>query len=124
MAGLRERANIYKIDYGSDSPAGGAMITGSLQYAGVMSQMDAVMPSQLLLQQGYETQTTWTALIVPGTLDIQVGYEYEPIAPFNHPEYGNRFRIVGVRKSSNLPYNPNNYMTLSLVRSKYAHQQQ
>lgn len=124
MAGYRERANIYRINFGDDDIVGGAMVTGTLQYANVMTEMSQQIPSQMLLQQGLETQMTWTATVIPGTMDIRERDEYEPIAPFNHPYYGLRFRIVGVWKSTNLPYDPKNYMVLSLMRSRVAHDQQ
>lgn len=124
MAGLRERANIWRINEAPDDVVGGAMVTGTIAYAGVMTQLDAKMPSQLLLQQGLETQSTYTAIVIPGTMDIRERDEYEPTFPYNHPYLHKRFRIVGVTKSGFLPFDPKNYMVLSMVRSREAHEQQ
>jgi len=124
MAGLRERANIWRIHFPTDDIVGGAVSSGTLQYANVMTLLDHKLPSQILLQQGLETLKTFTATIVPGTLDIRERDEYEPVFPYNHPYINVRFRITGVAKSSNMPFNPNNYMVLSLTRDVIAHANQ
>lgn len=124
MAGLREKANIWRFSFPDDNDVGGAVSSGTLQYANVMSQMDAKMPSQILLQQGLETLETFTAIVIPGTMTIYERDEYEPVFPYNHPYYGQRFRITGVTKSVNMPFNPNNYMVLTMTRSIRAHARQ
>lgn len=124
MAGLRERANIWRVSYPTDSPSGGAMPSGTLQYSSVMTEMDAVKPSTILLQQGIETEEVFTAIVIPVTLTIYEKDEYEPCFPFNHPFLNKRFRIVSVRRSTNLPFSQNGYLLLTMTRSDQAHSEQ
>jgi len=120
-AGMNIRFDIFRIAYGSDDSVGGAVITGTCQYADVMGRLQAEEPVQLLLQQGLETPRTFTATIVPGTLDIRERDEVWVSEPHDHIYYHQYFRVVGVRYSNFTPRDPRNYMLLSLVRSVRAH---
>ena len=124
MAGYNIRASIFRMNNDPDDVVGGAMITGSLVYEQVISRMQGAKPVQALLQQGLETERTFTALVIPGTLDIRERDEYEITEPFDHVYHGMRFRIVGVLYSDFNPRNPNNYLILSLVRSVRSHSTQ
>ena len=115
IAGLNTRVTIYRMDDADDDIVGGAVITGTVAHFNLRARIEANPEEQVLLQQGYQTERTFNALIVPGTLDIRERDELEIIAPEYHPYHSDRFRIVGVQFSSMDKYNPNNYMRLAMV---------
>ena len=124
IAGLNCRINIYRINFDPDDVVGGAVTTGTLQYQDVRARIQANPEEQLLLQQGLETIRTFTATLIPGTLDIRERDEIEVSQPIDHNYYGDRFRITGVRFSDFNKRNPRNYMMLTLQRSVRAKSRQ
>ena len=114
VAGCNARASIWRMTNEPDDVVGGAVLTGTVQFAGVLTRLDEKPASQLLLQQGLETIETYSATIVPGTLDIRRRDEYEITEPLDHQHYGHRFRILNVQRHIFNPRNPNNYMLLSM----------
>ena len=124
MAGMNIRFRIHRITTPTDDHVGGAVVTGTVSYDQIQGRFQAQPESQLLLQQGLETERTYTAIVIPGTLDIQERDEVEVIQPTDHHYYGKRFRVVGARYSDLNPRDPRNYILLSLMRSVVAHGQQ
>lgn len=120
-SGFNIRASIFRENNDTDDAVGGAMITGTLMYQDVMSRLQGNRPVQALLQQGLETERTFTALVIPGTMDIRERDEYEVTEPYDHIYHGQRFRIVNVLYADHNPRDPRNYMILSLVRSVRSH---
>ena len=121
VAGLESRADIWRMTYLDDDEVGGAVISGSVVHADVYTRMNAQPREQLLLQQGLETVRTFTAIIVPGWLDIRERDEYEIVKPTDHVHYGKRFRIVSVEDMFYNPRDPRNYKLVNLTRSIRAH---
>lgn len=121
VAGLNTRVRIWRMDDIADDIVGGARISGTVAYDYVRARIEANPEEQLLLQQGLETNRTFNALVVPGTLDIRERDELEIVRPYDHVYYGQRFRIIGIQFSSMDKSNPNNYARLSLTRSVRAH---
>lgn len=122
-AGLNKKAHIWRMSTQDDS-VGGAMATGTVRYYNVPIRMQANPDEQLLLQQGLETQKTFSATLKPGTLDIRERDELEIVAPVDDFYYGDRFRIRSVRHSDFNTRDPRNYIMLELVRSVRAHDSQ
>jgi hypothetical protein len=120
-AGFNTKVRIWRINYDPDDVVGGAQITGSVQYEEVRARLESNPEDQLLLQQGLETEKTFNALVIPGTLEIKERDELQIIEPDHHPYYADRFRITSVQYSSMDIYNPNSYIRLSLVRSEVSH---
>lgn len=120
-AGLNLKSRIWRIDWDDDDVVGGAMVTGSCVYTDVYTRMEPIPPSQLLLQQGLETEKTFRALVAPSSLIIYERDELEVTSPANHEYYGNRFRILAVSKTSVHPTNRRGYINLTLSRSVRAH---
>lgn len=120
-AGMNIRFDIFRMNWADDDSVGGAVITGTCQYADVPGRLKAEEPMQLLLQQGLETPRTFTATLFPGTLDIRERDELWISEPHDHIYYHQYFRIVGVRYSDFTYRDPRSYMILSLVRSVRAH---
>lgn len=121
MAGYNMRFAVYRISFPSDDTVGGAQTSGTLVYDQVQGRFQAQPTQQLLLQQGLETERTFTALVIPGTLTIYERDELEVIEPYDHPYHGQRFRVVHPRYSDLNPRDPRNYILLDLTRSVRAH---
>jgi hypothetical protein len=120
-AGLNRRCDIYHYSFLADDIVGGSQPTGTVSYWNVPLRMQENAPSQLLLQQGLETQRTFSGVIVPGTLKIYERDEIKITQPTDDVFYGDFFRIVGMRYSDFNPRDARNYIMLSLVRSDIAH---
>jgi len=125
VAGVQwRRANIWRINNQADNSGGGAVVSGTVVHSDVLIFWQEKPAEQIILQQGLETERIFAATLVPGTLDIRERDEIEITFPFNDYYYGKRFRIIGVQPSSHLPYDPRNYMLVTMVRSVRSHSQQ
>lgn len=120
-SGLNQRCTIFRMTNFPDDEVGGAVITGTVVYTGVGCRIDSKAPEQILVQQGYETIKTYTAILEPGTLDIRERDELEVTHPVDDVEYGWKYRIVGVQFSTHNRRDPRNYIILSMVRTTRAH---
>lgn len=116
VSGLNLLIRIHRITYLADDSVGGAQPTGT-SYADYQARMQANPDEQLLLQQGLETNRTFSVVLVPGNKDILERDEVEIIRPTDHPYYGLRFRIVSMRHSDHNPRDPRNYSLLTLTRN-------
>lgn len=123
-AGLNTRASIWRMDDAADDAVGGAVYTGTVAYSNVLCRFQAQPIEQVLLQQGLETNRTFTAVIVPGTLVIYERDEFELTYPYDDPYVNKRFRIEAVRWSDHNPRDPRRYIMLDLSRSVQAHKEQ
>ncbi len=121
VAGENIRSTIWRITEGIDDVVGGATITGTVVYSGVLTRFETQPEDQIFAQQGLETLKTYRATIVPGTLQIKERDELEITHPIDHPYYGKRYRITSVVYSTSNPRDPRNYILLGLVRSERAH---
>lgn len=124
VAGLDLRLDIWRTEYRTDDAIGGAVISGTLQFHNVQARFEYEPTTQVFYEQGLETNKVITAVIVPGTLDIRERDEVEVIAPYDHWDVSNRFRVMGVEHSSHNPRDPRNYLILHLTRSVRAHTRQ
>jgi len=120
-AGENTRSTIWRMVNLTDDAVGGASISGTVVHTGVLTRLDSKATEQVLLQQGYETERTFTAIIVPGTLDIRERDELEITHPIDHVYYGSRFRIITIQYSTHNRRDRRNYIMLNLVRSVRAH---
>ena len=121
VAGMNSKARIWRYSNEDDDVVGGAVLSGTVQYANILCRMDAIPSEQLLLQQGFETTKMFTATLVPGNLDIRERDELEITAPYDHVYLGDEFRIIEVREQIFNPRNPNKYMVVTMDRSIRAH---
>jgi len=121
VQGLIHKASIWQIGYGSDDPSGGAIITGTVVYENVPCRFQKKGGLLALQQQGYETISTYTALLIPVTLDVEERYEFVITSPSNHPFAGKRYRIIEIIPADFPPSDPRNYMLFTLQRAEKAH---
>ena len=122
-AGLNIKVRIWKIEYSPDDVVGGAVVTGTV-VGDYPARFRENKENQLLLQQGLEVEKTYSAILVPGTVDVHERDELEIIQPTDHPYYGQRFRVRGVDYGMLNPRDPRNYVHLTLSRSRISHAQQ
>ncbi len=122
-AGLNIKVRIWNMQNSPDDAVGGAVLTGTI-VGDYQSRFRENRENQLLLQQGLEVEKTYSAIIVPGTVDVHERDELEIIQPTDHPYYGQRFRVRGVDYSMFNPRDPRNYVHLTLSRSRISHAQQ
>ena len=120
-AGLNRRCDIYHYSFNPDDIVGGSQPTGTVAYWNVPLRMQENQPSQLLLQQGIETMRTFSAVVVPGTINVYERDEIKITQPTDDVFYGDFFRIIGMRYSDLNTRDPRSYIMLSLVRSDIAH---
>ena len=123
-AGLNLRCTIWRIIEGVDDNVGGAVITGTAAYTGIDIRIEEQPAQQLLLQQGLETTKTFDGIIVPGTLIVKERDEIEITFPIEDVRYGSRYRVINTRPASMNTRDPRSYISVILVRSERAHQQQ
>lgn len=124
IAGLNFLFKVWRMTPGTDDYVGGASITGTVVYDNIPGRMQEFGGELVLLQQGLETLSIFNVTLMPGNLDIRERDEIEVVEPFDHPEFGNRFRVID---SSNTDLNvrdPRNYMMLTVSRSDRAHTEQ
>ena len=121
VAGMNRRCDIYHYTFRPDDIVGGAQPTGTVAYWNVPIRMQENQPSQLLLQQGLETMRTFSAIVIPGTINVYERDEIKITQPTDDIFYNHYFRIIGVRYTDLNPRDPRNYLLLTLVRSDIAH---
>lgn len=122
-AGINCKGSIWRWRYIQDDVSGGATPTGTYIYRDIPTFLQENPVEQLLLQQGLETQKSFSANIYPGYYIIKEGDEFEVIAPSDHYHYGDRFRIINARPFHNRR-DPRSYMALTMIRSEESHEHQ
>ena len=122
MQGANIRISIWRLTPTSDDYVGGAVLSGTVVLSFLPARMQAAPDEMVLLQQGLETQRTFTVTVAKGNLDIRERDEMQVVWPANYPYINDRFRIMSVRYSD---FNdPRRYMILAVQRSVVAHRQQ
>jgi hypothetical protein len=122
VAGLNLTAKIWRYIYTyGDDDIGGAVPSGTVLYQDVQARIAARKPTMALIEQGLETIKIFTAVLSPGTLAVKENDEIEVTRPTNHPDYGNKFRIIGVQPTSTHPDDARGFLMVTLQRSEEAH---
>jgi hypothetical protein len=120
-AGLILLSSIWKYTFPADDSVGGAVPSGTILYSRIETRIAPIEPTMALLEQGLETPTLFTAIVRPGTLQIEQNYEVEITAPIISQYYGQHFRILGVQNTSVYADDPRGFILLTLRRSERAH---
>ena len=115
-AGLNVKARIWRMVQRPDDLIGGAQYSGTVAYSCVSCRLTQRLPSMMLVEQGIETEKVAIAEVRPGSLIILERDEFEIIGPFNHPYYGERWRVIGVDGGSVHPSDSRGSIRLSLSR--------
>lgn len=118
-AGLDLLCKIVRITDQPDDAIGGAQPSGTVVYENVPCRLTSRKPTQVLLEQGLETPTLFTAIIVPQTLDVDQNDQIEITWPQQSFHYGHRFVILGIRIPS--MSDGRGFLVLTLRRFEKAH---
>jgi hypothetical protein len=121
VAGLNLLVNIWKYTYPADDTQGGALPSGTIVYSKVQARIQAERPTQALVEQGLEMPTMFSAVLHPGTLQIEMNNEVEVTHPAISHLYNKHFRVVGVLYTSTYADDPRGYVLLTLKRVERAH---
>lgn len=121
-AGKVVKATIWRLTPQTDDYAGGVQLSGTVAYQDWLGRIQGNPEEQVLMQQGYETNRTFTFTGWPGNKDIRERDELEITFPPTYPYLNVRFRITGVRHSDFNDWR--SYMILSLQRNVRSHAEQ
>lgn len=122
VAGLNLQVNVWRMTVNADDDVGGALITGTVVYYNLPAALTPRRPSQLLLEQGLETEAIYDFTSKGQGITLYERDEVEVIRPLDHPLYGLRFRIVGVQPSRRRPKFGHLHCTLSRMRESRSQQ--
>ncbi len=122
VAGLNLQVNVWRMTVDADDTVGGAVVTGTVAYFNLAAAITPQRPSQLLLQQGLETDAIYDMTTKLRNITIRERDEAEVVHPVGHPFYGLRFRIIGVQPSRRRPYHGHQHCTLSRIRESRSQQ--
>jgi hypothetical protein len=115
-AGLNAQMRVWRMANVADDDVGGALISGSVAYDCVACRFTPLRASQLLLEQGLETERLGTIITRP---DIMLIYERDVIeitAPTFHANYGQRFRILDAERTGMHAADRRGFMYLTVSR--------
>jgi hypothetical protein len=118
MEGLNVRFDIYRLSY-IDDDVGGAVETGTVVASNIPGRISVMAPSQQSLEMGFETPLVADIYLRPrpGTLTINENDQILLIAPVDHINYNQRFRIEGEAQSSSMhAKNRNQFIKLRCSR--------
>jgi hypothetical protein len=122
VAGLNLQINIWRMTVNADDSVGGALVTGTVAYTNLNAAITPRRPSQLMLEQGLETDAIYDLTSHLKDITLYERDEVEVVHPSDHPLYGLRFRIVGVQPSRRRPKHGHQHCTLSRIRESRSQQ--
>lgn len=120
-AGLNQVCQIWRFSYPQDDTVGGAVPSGTVVYSSIDIRIDSKAPTQALLEQGLETPTIYQAIVHEGNIEIEHNDQVQIIAPAYGFFYNKKFRIIGIQRSSNHPFQDRNQVVLTLKRWEKSH---
>lgn len=120
-AGLNQVCSLIRFSYPQDDTAGGAVPSGTVVYQNLDIRMEATEPTLVLLEQGFQTPTLYKALVHEGNITIEHNDQIHITAPVMGFFYNKKFRVIGIQRSSNHPYQDRNQVKLTLRRWEESH---
>jgi hypothetical protein len=120
-SGLNQVCNIIRFSYPQDDAVGGAVPSGTVLYSNLDIRIASEKPVMAIVQQGIQTEESYSALLFEGNVDIRHNDQIEVILPVIGWFYGKKFRVVGIQRSSSHPYQERNQIRLTLKRSDESH---
>jgi hypothetical protein len=120
-AGLNLLGRVWRINTPTDDDVGGAVVSGTVAYSNVACRFMPKSASSLLLEQGLEVEGLYLVEARPPSMDIRENDEFEITFPSYHPEYGKRFGIIGMTRTSMHPADSRGFINLTLKRRRFAH---
>lgn len=120
-AGQNQVCQIIRFTYPQDDVVGGAVPSGTVVYSSIDIRIKSEKPTQALLEQGFQTPTIFTALIHEGNITIEHNDQVYIVNPPMGFYYGKKFRVIGIQRSSNHPFQDRNQIRLTLKRWEESH---
>lgn len=120
-AGLNLLSTVWRYTFPADDDQGGAVPSGTVIYTRVPTRIAPQKPTMALLEQGLELPTMFTAVLHPGTLQVEFNDEIEVTDPHISNYYNLHFRIVGVQSTSMYADDPRGFVLLTVKRVERAH---
>jgi len=126
IIGLNSRARVWRMvnQPAADDDVGGAMITGSVAYDSVRMRWTPRALNFMLLEQGLETKEMMRVFIWPASLLVYERDELEITAPVNHPNFGERWRVVSANRTAIHPSDPRGFLHVTIERLERTRAQQ
>lgn len=120
-AGLNRLAELTTFSYPSDDQVGGAVPSGTVVYSNLILRISSEEPTQVLLEQGIQTPEIFSAHLFPGNVNIKHNDQIRVTSPAGDWFYNKRFRVIGIQRSSNSPYQDRNFIRITLRRYDESH---
>lgn len=98
-AGLNAQMRVWRMVNIADDDVGGALMTGTPIYDCVACRLAPSRASQLLLEQGLETERLASIITRPDTMLIYERDLVEITGPTFHPQYGQRWRVIDLERT-------------------------
>lgn len=114
--GLTAQMRVWRMTNVADDDVGGALMSGTATYECVPCRFTPLRASQMLLEQGLETERLGTIITRPDTILIYERDVIEISAPTFHPNYGQRFRVLDVERTGMHPADRRGFLHLTVSR--------
>lgn len=114
-AGLNRVCEVIRFTNIEDDSVGGATPTGTVVYQNLGLRIKSEEPTLVLLEQGLQTPTMFSAHLFSGLVYIEHNDQIRITAPTNDFFYNKKFRIVGIQRSSNVSQD-RNFVRITLKR--------
>jgi hypothetical protein len=121
-AGLNLKGTVWRMNQSSDDIVGGSVITGTMAYQNLAMRLNALRPSQVLLEQGLEVDRLFNASLLGRDVVINERDEIQITWPLHHPYHGERFRVLGVQLDSRRRRYGHTEITLSRIEKSRSQQ--
>ena len=120
-AGLNQVCQLLRFSNPQDDSVGGAVPSGTILYQNLDIRIKSEQPTLVLLEQGLQTPTIYTAMLHEGNIEIEHNDQVLITAPPMGFFYGKKFRVIGIQRSSNHPFQDRNAIRLRLRRWEESH---
>jgi hypothetical protein len=121
VAGHVRLCRLIHFTYPQDDVQGGAIPSGTVLYDNLTIRMKAEKATMALLEQGVDTQQIWSALLFPGNINIEENDQIEITKPDYGWYSGKKFRVIGIQRDSENPWDDRNQIRLTLKRWSSEH---
>lgn len=121
VAGATTQFTIWRMmEMAGDDAVGGAIVSGTPVHTRIKGRMEALRPTQLLLEQGLEYKKLWDVVIRPASLNVRERDELEITHPPSHKFFGERFRIMSIEETGIHPKDSRNHLKLTIRHVEFA----
>lgn len=120
-AGYNRVVRLIRFSNPSDDVVGGAVPSGTVLYENLSIRIEGREPTLALMEQGLQTPTIYSAFLFAGNIDIEHNDQIQFTLPVSDWFYNKKFRVIGIRRSSNHPAQDRNQIKITLRRWEESH---